>query len=100
MFTIGQVMENGGLQLIKDSYNLVKEVCNSKDEVVSIEINLPNYLDVTSLLILQRRIADVRRISKKKLRLVGRTNNLDVEKMIQKVFIEYDDIYVTVIVDG
>lgn len=86
-------------RLLSDNGNLVHDILAmqvAKDELIPIAISLPDYVDITSLLALQKRMVDAAKITGKRLRLVAKTNNLTVEKYATRIFADRDDIFLTV----
>ena len=79
------------LHKLADNGSLVQNISNANfasDEVVPVEITLPEYLDVTSLLAMYKRMVEVR--------LIGKTRNTLVEKYATRLFADRDDIFLTV----
>lgn len=86
-------------RLLSDNGNLVQSILEmrvAEDELVPVEITLPDYVDITSLLALQKRMVDAAKITGRKLRLVASTKNLTVEKYATRIFADRDDIFLTV----
>lgn len=79
-----------------DLIRAIKDMNVSKDTVVNVQINLPEYLDITSLLALERRMIETVQLCGCKLRLIGKTKNLDVEKYATRIFADRNDIYLSV----
>lgn len=79
-----------------DLIRAIKDMNVSRDTVVNVQINLPEYLDITSLLALERRMIETVQLCGCKLRLVGKTKNLDVEKYATRIFADRNDIYLSV----
>lgn len=63
---------------------------------ITVQVYLPDYLDITSLLAMKKRMVETAEISKKKLRLISHTSNLDVEKFATRLFADRDDIFITI----
>lgn len=82
--------------IVQDNGNLVRDILTTDKELVPVCVNLPDYLDVTSLLALQKRMADAAEVTGKKLRLVAHTDNLQVEKYATRIFAGRDDIYLSI----
>lgn len=76
-------------------HNIVKYYKDS-DTIVPVRIQLPEYLDATSLLAMEKRLLEVSHATGKRIRLLARTTNTDVEKMIHRMFAESDSVYVTI----
>lgn len=86
-------------KLMKDNGNLVSDICAEHLDpgtFVLVEINLPEYLDITSLLALQKRMAETVKVTGMNLRLLAKTSNLAVEKYATRIFADRDDIFLTV----
>lgn len=79
-----------------DLIRAIKDMNVLRDTVVNVQINLPEYLDITSLLALERRMIETVQLCGCKLRLVGKTKNLDVEKYATRIFADRNDIYLSV----
>lgn len=86
----GQLRDNGSL--VKD----ISDLHLPPGSLVAVEVNLPEYVDITSLLALQRRMIETVRITGMHLRLLASTTNLIVEKYATRMFADRDDIYLTV----
>lgn len=87
------------LHELADNGTLVQKISNANfapDVVVPVEINLPEYLDATSLLAMYKRMVEVSKVTGHKLRLVGKTKNLEVEKFATRLFADRDDIFLSV----
>lgn len=87
------------LHKLADNGPLVQNISNANfasDEVVPVEITLPEYLDVTSLLAMYKRMVEVSKVTGHKLRLIGKTKNTLVEKYATRLFADRDDIFLTV----
>lgn len=87
------------LHKLADNGSLVQNISNANfasDEVVPVEITLPEYLDVTSLLAMYKRMVEVSKVTNHKLRLIGKTRNTLVEKYTTRLFADSDDIFLTV----
>lgn len=87
------------LHKLADNGSLVQNISNANfasDEVVPVEITLPEYLDVTSLLAMYKRMVEVSKVTNHKLRLIGKTRNTLVEKYATRLFADGDDIFLTV----
>lgn len=83
----------------RDNGELIKNIrlYHADDtEPIPVEVTLPDYLDITSLLALQRRMFEVVRLTGKSLRLVSSTRSLEVEKYFTRLFADRDDIFTTV----
>lgn len=63
---------------------------------ITVQVYLSDYLDITSLLAMKKRMVETAEISKKKLRLISHTSNLDVEKFATRLFADRDDIFITI----
>lgn len=87
------------VMLLQDNSDLIRHIKDmhvSADTVVPVEISLPEYLDITSLLALERRMIETANLCGCKLRLVGKTTNVDVEKYATRIFATRDDIFLSV----
>lgn len=84
--------------VLTDGPDLVSKVSSyDKDvEIVPVEINLPDYLDVTTLIALQKRFVELTQVTKRKVRLVSKTTNNVVEKTVHRLFSDSDNIFVTI----
>lgn len=86
-------------ELIKDNSHIMQEIAKlnlKENDLVCIKVNLPEYVDITSLLAMKRRMVDVAHTAHVRLRLVGKTTNLEVEKSVVRLFADRDDIFMSV----
>ena len=83
---------------LKDNSHLVEEVSKAdKDQaLVCVGIYLPEYLDMTSLMAMKRRMVEVCKVTGRKLRLIGSTKNIEVEKYATRLFADRADIFLSV----
>lgn len=84
---------------LSDNSGLMREIAslNAKEgDVVCVKVYLPDYLDITSMMAMSRRMAEVAEQTHVTLRLLTKTKNMDVEKFATRLFAERDDIYLTV----
>lgn len=84
---------------LADNGDLVRNIKESQiplEEVVPVEISLPEYLDITSLMALYKRMVDVSKVTGRRLRLLAKTKNTAVEKYATRLFADRDDIFLTV----
>lgn len=84
---------------LNDNSRLMTAIASTgaqKGDMVCVNINLPDYLDITSLLAMKKRMVEACETSGVKLRLLGNTTNLEVEKSVIRLFADRDDIFVTV----
>ena len=85
--------------VIKDSPHLMTDIGElhpNKEDMVVVEINLPDYLDITSLLAMDKRLNEIAKFYGIKLRLLGRTLDLETEKYATKLFSVREDLYLTI----
>jgi hypothetical protein len=85
------------LYRIKDSRELLPELLKHKEEkVIEVEVDLPDFIDVTSMLALGRRLKESAEIAGVELRLIGSTANPLVDKLFTKQFVDCVNIYTQV----
>lgn len=85
--------------LLEDNGDLIRHIKDMNfpsDAVVAVSVKLPDYLDVTSLLALERRMVETVQLCGCRLRLVGKTTNLEVEKFATRIFADRNDIFLSV----
>lgn len=86
-------------RVIKDSPQLMTDIGEmnpNKGDMVIVEIDLPDYLDITSLLAMDKRLHEVAKFYGIKLRLLGHTLDLDTEKYATQLFSTREDLYLTI----
>lgn len=87
------------VMMLEDNSDLImhiKRMRVTKETVIPVAIKLPEYLDVTSLLALEKRMIETVQLCGCRLRLVGKTKNVDVEKFATRIFATRDDIFLSV----
>lgn len=82
--------------ILKDNGRLLQKIHQIDGDMATIEIHLPEYLDIVSLLALEKRMAEVAKASNKKLRLLANTTNLTVEKYATRLFATRDNIFLSI----
>lgn len=82
---------------IQDSRELVQDIIAQKTDIVTVRIDLPDYLDIVSLLALDKRMSEIARACGVKIRLLGETKNLAVEKALTRLCANRDNIYTTIL---
>lgn len=82
---------------IQDSRELVQDIIAQGTEVVTVRVNLPDYLDTVSLLALDKRMAEIARACNVKIRLIGETSNLAVDKALTRLCAARDNVYTTIL---
>lgn len=84
---------------LKDSKELLPQILKLKrdgESVVEVEVDLPDFIDVTSMLALSRRLREISEISGMELRLIGTTSNKLVDKLFTRQFVDCTEIYTKV----
>lgn len=87
------------VMLLQDNSDLIRHIKDmgvSSETVVPVQIDLPDYLDITSLLALEKRMVETVKLCGCKLRLVGKTKNIEVEKYATRIFATRNDIFLSV----
>lgn len=84
---------------LRDNSRIMKDLADlhpNPGDMVCVKVNLPEYVDITSMLALQRRMVQVAETGNVVLRLLGTTTNPVVEKYATRLFAERDDIFITI----
>lgn len=88
---------------LNDNSGLMQEIAKlnpEKGDVVKVKINLPEYVDITSMLAMYRRMVQAAEQSGVVLRLMAKTSNMEVEKYATRLIAERNDLFLTVDWEG